>query len=436
MLALPLSGYNRRFSLALVPMKLIVLGLNHHTAPLAVRELLAFGPAELGGALQQLVDAPGVHEAMIVSTCNRTELYCNAEDGDAVAHWLAQLRHRQPDELDGYLYRLEGEEAVRHAYRVACGLDSMVLGETQILGQLKDAERVARDAGTLGTLLNGLFQRAFAVAKDVRSQTRIGAASVSMAAATVRLAERIFPSVAECRVLLIGAGEMIELCATHIHAQQPQALVVANRTLERGAALASRYGGEAMLLKDLPERIAEFDVVVSSTASALPIVGKGMMERAIKRRKHRPVFMVDLAVPRDVEAEVAQLDDVYLFTVDDLAEVVREGLESRQSEAALAEAMVTERLGEFQQWLAGRALVPTIRELRDHAERIQRKELERAKKQLAAGADAEQVLEDLARQISNKFLHAPLAALNAAQGEQQAELVETVRRLYRLHDPD
>ncbi|WP_028453488.1 glutamyl-tRNA reductase [Chitinilyticum aquatile] len=417
-------------------MKLIVLGLNHHTAPLAVRELLAFGPHELGGALQQLVSCNGVHEAMIVSTCNRTELYCNAENGEVLVDWLARLRHRQPAELDGYLYLHEGPDAVRHAYRVACGLDSMVLGETQILGQLKDAERTARDAGSLGLLLNGLFQRAFGVAKDVRSQTRIGAASVSMAAATVRLAERIFPSVSECKVLFIGAGEMIELCATHMHAQKPRAIAVANRTLERGEKLAATLGGEAMLLSELPARIAEFDIVITSTASSLPIVGKGMMERAIKARRHRPVFMVDLAVPRDVEQEVSKLEDVYLFTVDDLSEVVREGLESRQSEAAVAEGMVQERIEEFSQWLASRALVPTIRELRDHAERIQRKELERAKKQLASGSDPELVLEELARQMGNKFLHAPLAALNATQGEQQAELVEAVRRLYRLHEPD
>ncbi|TJZ78985.1 glutamyl-tRNA reductase [Chitiniphilus eburneus] len=415
-------------------MNLVVLGINHETAPLAVRERLAFSQAELAPALSALAGAPGVAEAAIVSTCNRTELYVNAHEVDAVLEWFAASRGRNPLELAPHLYRLIDEDAARHAFRVAAGLDSMVLGETQILGQLKDAERVAREAGSLGVLLNGLFQRAFQVAKEVRSETRIGAASVSMAAAAVKLAERLYPSVSECSVLFIGAGEMIELCAAHFCAQHPRGMAVANRTLERGARLAEQYGGSAMLLSDLSERIAEFDIVVSCTAAPLAIVGKGTVERALKRRRHRPMFIVDLAVPRDVEPEVADLPDAYLYTVDDLAEVVRNGHAARQSEAEAAGLIIEAGVHEFRQWLAGRALVPTIRELKDHADRIARNELARARKRLAAGDDANDVLERLSEQLAAKLLHAPLATLNAAAPEEQESLLRTTRRIFRLHD--
>jgi len=417
-------------------MNLLVLGLNYQTAPLAVRERLSFNPDELMVALADLVAIKGVFEAAIVSTCNRTELYCHARDIDQVMYWLAANRNQSVDSITSHVYIHQGEDAARHAYRVVSGLDSMVVGETQIVGQFKDAERIAREAGTLGTLLNGVFQRAFSVAKEVRTQTKIGASSVSMAAAAVRLAERIFPSIADCNVLFIGAGEMIELCATHFAAQNPKTIAIANRTLERGEALAKKFNGEAILLGDLPNRMAEFDVVVTSTAASLPIVGKGMVERALKSRRHRPIFMVDLAVPRDVESEVSELNDVYLFTVDDLAEVVRQGVESRSLEVESAEAIISERLHDFNTWLAGRALVPTIRDLRDHSDRISRTEVARAQKRLAAGDDPSQVLEQMAQQMQNKFLHAPLAALNSAAPDEQESLVNLVRRLYRLQDID
>ncbi len=417
-------------------MNLLVLGLNYQTAPLAVRERLAFNPDELSASLADLVAMKGVFEAAIVSTCNRTELYCHARDIDQVMYWLAANRKQSVDSITSHVYIHQGEAAARHAYRVVSGLDSMVVGETQIVGQFKDAERIARDAGTLGTLLNGVFQRAFSVAKEVRTQTKIGASSVSMAAAAVRLAERIFPSISDCNVLFIGAGEMIELCATHFAAQNPKKIAIANRTLGRGEALAKKFNGEAIVLGDLPNRMAEFDVVVTSTAASLPIVGKGMVERALKTRRHRPIFMVDLAVPRDVESEVSELNDVYLFTVDDLAEVVRQGVESRSLEVESAEAIISERLHDFNTWLAGRALVPTIRDLRDHSDRISRTEVARAQKRLAAGDDPSQVLEQMAQQMQNKFLHAPLAALNSAAPDEQESLVNLVRRLYRLQDID
>lgn len=417
-------------------MNLVVLGLNHQTAPLAVRERLAFTPAELPEALASLTGMRGVFEAAIVSTCNRTELYCSARDPALLRQWLESSRARGGLDLEPYLYVHQGEGAVRHVFRVASGLDSMVMGETQILGQVRDAERLAREAGSLGPVLNGLFPRAFAVAKEVRSQTRIGAQSVSMAAAAVRLAERIFPSVAETSVLFIGAGEMIELCARHFHAHNPRKMAIANRTLARGMHLAREFSAEALHLSDLNSRLADFDVVVSSTASTLPIIGKGLVERAIKARKHRPVFMVDLAVPRDIEGEVAELADVYLYTVDDLAEVVRIGIESRMAEAEQAEAIIVERVEDFERWLASRALAPTIRDLKDYADRIARNELARARKRLSAGESAEAVLEAFSHQLSGKFLHAPFAALNSASADEQEELVKLIRRLYRLHDQD
>jgi glutamyl-tRNA reductase len=416
-------------------MSLIVLGLNHETAPIAVRERLAFAPSDLPHALESLVAEQGVFEAAILSTCNRTELYCNAREADLVLHWLAHNRGRRPEELAAHLYVHEGEKAARHVSRVAAGLDSMVLGENQILGQLRDAEKTARDSGTLGVLLNGLFQHAFAVGREVRASTRIGAASISMAAASVRLAERIFPSIGQCAVLFVGAGEMIELCARHFAEQQPRHMAVANRTLERGQALASAIGAEALLLTDLPEKLAQFDIVITSTASSLPLIGKGMVERALKTRRRRPLFIVDLAVPRDVEAEVGQLADAYLYTVDDLAEIVRQGVAARSAEAGAAEALIESRLDDFRQWQANRAIVPTIRDLRDHAERITRHELSRARKKLAS-QPAEEVLDEFARALSNKLLHPPLAALNAAQPEEQEELIKLIRRLYRLRDTD
>ncbi|MBV8467468.1 MAG: glutamyl-tRNA reductase [Burkholderiales bacterium] len=417
-------------------MSLFALGLNHDTAPVAVREKLAFSPEELAQAVAELAGAPGVHEAAIVSTCNRTELYCSARDEATLLGWLAHSRRLSIDDIRPYLYHLPGRAAAAHAFRVASGLDSMVLGETQILGQIKDAVREAQDAGALGPTLNGLFQKAFSVAKEVRTQTAIGANSVSMAAAGVRLAERLFPDIAELNVLFIGAGEMIELCATHFAARAPRKISVANRTLERGAALAANFGGDAFPLAELPERLSQYDIVVTSTASQLPIIGLGAVERAIKLRKHRPIFMVDLAVPRDVEPEVGRLPDVYLYTVDDLAEVVRQGRAEREQAVQEAERIVDQRTDEFMQWMDNRALVPTIRALRDQAERMRRHELERARKLLAKGESAEAVLESLSLSLANKMLHAPLAALNGAEASQHGELIDAVRRLFHLHDEE
>ncbi|HEX5865545.1 MAG TPA: glutamyl-tRNA reductase [Casimicrobiaceae bacterium] len=413
-------------------MPLYALGLNHSTAPLKVRELVAFQIDTLGAALRDLLGQRKVKEAAILSTCNRTEVYFHGTETEPVVHWLEGF-HRVPRaSLAPYLYTLPQERAVPHAFRVASGLDSMVLGEPQILGQMKQAVKTAEAAGSLGLVLNRLFQRTFAVAKDVRTHTDIGSASISMAAAAIRLAERIFPSIAEQRVLLIGAGEMIDLCATHFAARQPKSITVANRTLERGAALASRVRADAITLNELPERLAQFDIIVTSTASSLPILGKGMLERAIKARRHAPVFIVDLAVPRDVEPEAAELDDVFLYSVDDLANIVKDNLQIRVEAVGEAEAMIAVQAESFLRWLEGRTVVPTITALQKHHDVLRAAELERARRLLANGTPADQVLEQLARGLTHKFLHGPTQALNEAGEAERAELLAVLQRVYHL----
>jgi glutamyl-tRNA reductase len=412
-------------------MSLFALGLNHNTAPLAVRERVVFHVERIREALGE-IKRHLASEAAILSTCNRTELYLAAEKPAAVAQWLAQYHRLEPSELQRYLYTLPREQAVRHAFRVASGLDSMVLGEPQILGQMKEAARTAESAGTLGTVLHKLFQRTFAVAKEVRSTTSVGAASVSMAAAAVKLAARIFPSLKDQKVLFIGAGEMIELCATHFAAQGPTRLTVANRTLERAEKLAHRFNGHAIELKALADQLHEYDIVVSSTASSLPILGMGLVERALRARRHRPMFMVDLAVPRDIEQEAGELDDVFLYTVDDLAQIVSDNRDARRSAVEQAEAIIETQVGQFMHWMQARESVPLIRALREQGEQARLEELERALRHLRRGDDAGAVLEALSHGLTNKLLHAPTQALNEAAGEERRALADTIARLFRV----
>jgi glutamyl-tRNA reductase len=425
-------------------MQLLTIGINHHTAPVALRERVAFPLEQIKPALATFKDlwrspaAPNAAEAAILSTCNRTELYCATDDRtarEAALQWLSKYHNIAVDELAPHVYALPQSEAVRHAFRVASGLDSMVLGETQILGQLKDAVRTASEAGALGTYLNQLFQRTFAVAKEVRGTTEIGAQSVSMAAAAVRLAQRIFEKVSTQRVLFIGAGEMIELCATHFAAQRPRELVVANRTAERGAKLAERFSGRSIPLSELPARMHEFDIIVSCTSSTLPIIGLGAVERAVKARRHRPIFMVDLAVPRDIEPEVGQLEDVFLYTVDDLGAIVREGNASRQAAVAQAEAIIETRVENFMQWLDARSIVPVIRHMHTQADALRRAEVERAQKMLARGDNPAVVLEALSQSLTNKLIHGPTHALNRANGEERNTLIELLGGFYKHANP-
>lgn len=412
-------------------MQLYVIGVNHTTAPIQIREHVAFDSEHLAGALRELT-LHDASEAAILSTCNRTELYCSTDNPAKPLQWLSQYHKLETNSIQPYIYTLPDNEAVKHAFRVASGLDSMVLGEPQILGQFKQSVKIAQDAGTLGTLLHKLFQRTFEVAKEVRTNTDIGANSISMAAAAVKLAQRIFGDISQQKVLFIGAGEMIALCADHFAAQKPKSIVVANRTLERGVELANKVGGEAILLNDLPERFAEFDIVVTSTASQLPIIGLGMVESAIKTRRHRPIFMVDLAVPRDIEPEVAQLDDVFLYTVDDLAQVVTDGMVNRQEAAIDAEMIVQARVENFMHWMKKRDAVPTIKALRDQAETTRKAELEKALKLIQKGESADKVLEALSTALTNKFLHAPSHALNQAHGDEHIRLEQLMKQLYQI----
>lgn len=405
-------------------MALLTLGLNHNTAPVALREKLAFPTKEaIGTALSDLRGhlkslAP---EAAILSTCNRTEIYCKTdapdEAGQALTEWIG--RHKGVDgegNLAEHLYLLPNQGAVRHAFRVASGLDSMVLGEPQILGQMKTAARVAQDSNMLGSHLHQLFQRSFSVAKEVRTQTAIGAQSVSMSAASVRLGEQIFENLADCSVLLIGAGEMIELCAAH-WAPHPRRMVIANRTLERARPLAERFGATTMALSDLPQQLENFDVVISCTASSLPIIGLGMVERSVRQRRHRPVLMIDLAVPRDIEDEVSRLDDVFLYTVDDLREVVDAGLEGRRLAVAEAESIIDTQVNAFMNWMVQRQSVPLIQELHARSDAVRQQEVERARKMLAKGEDPAAVLEALSRALTAKFMHGPTTLLSHHAGK-------------------
>ncbi len=415
-------------------MSLYALGLNHRTAPLDVRETIAFPPDALGTALRDLLGQPKVKEAAILSTCNRTELYVRGSEPAPVVRWMEDFHRVPKDSLAPYIYALPRERAITHAFRVASGLDSMILGEPQILGQMKQAVRQAESAGTLGLVLNRLFQRTFAVAKNVRSNTDIGTASISMAAASVKLAERIFPSISGQRLLLIGAGEMIELTATHFAAKKPRSITIANRTLERGKQLAERFGADAITLNEVPDRLPDFDIVVTCTASSLPILGKGLLERAVKARRHSPIFIVDLAVPRDVEPEAGDLDDVFLYSVDDLSNIVKDNLNIRRESVAQAEEMIATQADSFLRWLEGRAVVPTISALHGHHDELRALELDRARKLLLSGTPPEQVLELLARGLTNKFLHAPTQALNQAGDAERAELVAMFERIYNIPD--
>ena len=413
-------------------MQLTAVGLNHQTAPLSIREKLAFAAACLPEAVRNLARSNAATEAVILSTCNRTELYC-VGDSEEIIRWLADYHSLPIEEISPYLYTLGMQETVRHAFRVACGLDSMVLGEPQILGQIKDAVRVAQEQESMGKKLNALFQKTFSVAKEVRTDTAVGENSVSMAAASVKLAEQIFPDISDLNVLFIGAGEMIELVATYFAAKNPRLMTVANRTLARAQELCDKLGVNAdpCLLSDLPAILHDYDVVVSSTASQLPIVGKGMVERALKQRQSMPLFMLDLAVPRDIEAEVGDLNDAYLYTVDDMVNIVQSGKEARQKAAAAAEALVSEKVVEFVRQQQGRQSVPLIRALRDEGEKARKQVLENAMKQLAKGATAEEVLERLSIQLTNKLLHSPTQTLNKA-GEGDNDLVHAVAQIYHL----
>jgi glutamyl-tRNA reductase len=415
-------------------MSLHVLGVNHQSAPLEVREKLAFPPDRQPDALLELTAQGGVGEAVLVSTCNRTEVYFQSEDTAAVRAWLEEAARKAGTEVSSLLYAHSGDHAVRHAFRVASGLDSMVLGEPQILGQVKQSVRAAEESGTLGSTLHRLFQQTFAVAKQVRSETALGAQSVSMAAAALKLAQNLFGDLGRTHVLLVGVGEMVELAATYFTAQQPRSVVVANRTRARGEAFAERFSAQAIALGELPERLAGFDVVITGTASTAPILGKDVIASALATRRRKPMFIVDFAVPRDVEPEAAELEDLFLYTIDDLGKIVQEGADTRRAAVHDAEAIVTAQVVQFRSWLGARAAVPAIVQLRHKAEQYRQAELAKAKSRLARGDDPASVLEALAQGLANKFLHHPTQALSRAGDGEREMLLRAIDTLFP--DPD
>ncbi|QLC73860.1 glutamyl-tRNA reductase [Pseudomonas sp. LPB0260] len=417
-------------------MAFIALGINHKTASVDVRERVAFTPEQLVEALQQLCLRTASREAAILSTCNRSELYLEQDSlaADAVLAWLAEFHQLSLDDLRACAYVHQDDAAVRHMMRVASGLDSMVLGEPQILGQMKSAYAVAREAGTLGPLLGRLFQATFSTAKQVRTDTAIGENPVSVAFAAVSLAKQIFSDLHDSQALLIGAGETITLVARHLYEQGVKRIVVANRTLERASSLAEQFGAHAVLLSDIPQELVHSDIVISSTASQLPILGKGAVESALKRRKHKPIFMVDIAVPRDIEPQVGKLDDVYLYTVDDLHEVIAENLKSRQGAAQAAEELVSAGAEDFMLRLRELAAVDVLRAYRQQAERLRDEELAKAVRLLGRGASAEEVLAQLARGLTNKLLHAPSVQLKKLSADGRIDALAVAQELFALDE--
>ncbi|MFQ5995138.1 MAG: glutamyl-tRNA reductase [Acidiferrobacterales bacterium] len=419
-------------------MHLLAFGVNHRTAPVAIREQIAIPPEDVVDALREITTSGAATEATILSTCNRTELYCGLDqvDSERAIAWFSSNYPLPVSDIRPYLYRHSDAAAVKHAFRVAAGLDSMVLGEPQILGQMKDAFATAHKAGATGKILNRLFQQTFSVAKKVRTDTAIGASAVSVAYAAVSLAKQIFDHLSEQTVLLIGAGDMIELCARHLKEHDIGHMIVANRTFERAQLLAVPFGAEPTTLRDMPERLSEADIVISSTASQLPILGKGAVESALKARKHRPMFMVDIALPRDIEQEVGDLGDVYLYTIDDLKDVVQENLQSRLEAAKEAERIIETHASQFMYWIRSLDTVPSIRALRETADAVRETELERARQRLASGEDVQHVIERLAHALTNKFIHAPTLALRRADHDDEAVLSEIIRKLFNLDKQD
>ena len=413
-------------------MPLIALGLNHLTAPVALREQVAFDPENTPPALSALAAQGGVEEALILSTCNRTELYCNVSEGaeDAPLEWLHSHHRLNRGRLDEFLYRHDEDAAVRHMFRVATGLDSMVLGEPQILGQVKSAWRIAHEAGTLHAPMDRLLQHAFAVAKRVRTDTRIGSAPVSVAYTAVRLVERAFTDLREACVLLIGAGETIELAARHLVERQVRRLIVVNRNVENARALAERFGGYAIPLAELPLHLAEADIVLSATASRAPVLTRAMLETAVKARRRRPMFLLDLAVPRDIEAEAAELPDVFLYTIDDLKQVIDAGQRSRENAAHEAEAIIELQVERYLAWRRAAMLDQPLRAFRAEAEAHRDQVLARAREMIASGRDPAEALEYLAHTLTGKLLHVPSVRLREAAQSGDSALLEAAARLF------
>lgn len=412
--------------------KYYLIGLNHDTCPLDLRAALAIGDHEIDSALQSLLMSDSISESVILSTCNRTEIYSYASNLEEIVSWYAQFRGFSHQELSPVLYQNSGELVARHAFRVASGLDSMVLGETQILGQLKNSVRKSDALGALGPKLRQLFDASFSVAKFIRTKTDVGAHSVSLAAASVKVGERIFGSLAQSKVLFVGAGEMNRMSAEYFVSLGVQNVSFANRTLSRGRDLAEMLVGDFFPLSEVAQKLSQFDIVVSCTGSPIPIIGKRAIEKAIEARRHKPILLIDLAVPRDIELEASELDDVFLYTVDDLGEIVREGMQGREVAARDAEKIIEEKLIQFKSRLDRESITPVIKKYRQYGEQIMQGELDKALSSIAKGEESEKVVRALSRAISNKFMDEPSRALSNATRDEKLSLSEALERLHGL----
>ncbi|MCL1058259.1 glutamyl-tRNA reductase [Shewanella gelidimarina] len=395
-------------------MSLVAIGINHKTATVDLREKVAFSPDKIHEAMKSLASHTQSGEAVIISTCNRTELYCNNGEEADVVRWLEEYHQLSHADVEPCLYQYKDQEAVKHLMRVSAGLDSLILGEPQILGQVKQSFVKAKEAGTVAATMDRLFQNTFSVAKKIRTETEIGAAAVSVAFAAVSMAKHIFSSLSTTQVLLVGAGETIELVARHLKDNGVKTMVVANRTLSRAEAMCDEFGATAITLEQIPDFLPKADIVISSTASPLPIIGKGMVEKALKQRRHQPMLLVDIAVPRDIEAEVADLDDAFLYTVDDLQSIIEQNMASRREAAEQAELIADDQSYQFMEWIRSLESVDSIREYRSQSMAIKDELVERAVNKLAQGGNSEQVLLELANKLTNKLIHAPTQALTAA----------------------
>lgn len=419
-------------------MSLITIGINHNTAPVDVRERVSFAPDAIDGALHSLMQVPGLEEATVLSTCNRTELTCWIESTDTVQktlEWIANHHSMTTEELEPYLYLHRDNEAIRHTLRVACGLDSLVLGEPQILGQLKQSFQHAQANKSLGRHLTRLYQHTFATAKQVRTETAIGASAVSVAFAAVSLAKQIFGQLNKQTALLIGAGETIELTARHLQRQGVGNIIIANRTVSRAETLASEFDAQAISLPEIPDMLHHADIVISSTASPLPILGKGTVEQALKQRRRRLMFMVDIAVPRDIETQVSELEDIYLYTVDDLHDVIEENLQSRKQAAEQAEELVSQQVFQFDAWLKSQHAVHSIRQFRQQAYEDRDRVRDQCLSMLQQGKPADEVLNQLAHTLTNKLIHTPTSRMNQAAKEGDADLLEAAHELLGIEMP-
>ncbi|WP_108652092.1 glutamyl-tRNA reductase [Dongshaea marina] len=416
-------------------MSLFVLGLNHKTAPVSVRERVAIGPEQTGEALRSLLSVEGVEEAVIVSTCNRTELYCEGEpEPESLSEWLESYSQLESGSVANHSYQYQGSQGIHHLLRVVSSLDSLIVGEPQILGQVKTAYQRALELKCAKSVLSRLFEQSFSVAKRIRTETEIGSSAVSTAYAAVVLARQIFADLAKTRILLVGAGEIIELVARHLKEQGVQDIIVANRTRQRAQELASELGAKTATLPDLPELLPDVDIVISSTASPLPLVGKGMVEQALRQRRYRPVLLIDLAVPRDIEAAVDELADAYLYTVDDLNNIIEDNLRSRHQAAEQAEWIAEQEHERLYQWYRSLRSVALVKDYRRDCSLLQRRQLERAMSSLAAGEPADQVLEQLAHRLVNKLSHGPTQLLHHAGREQDHQLLAQLAETLRLDD--